>query len=81
MRNPEREWSGGKALIEDQRMYPQAEILKIYTTKIFDIHFKITCCVPKKILKNRSVSGNNLTEISECPGKIENFACFTVRNK
>lgn len=39
MRNPEREWSGGKALIEDQRMYPQAEILKICTTKIFDINF------------------------------------------
>lgn len=34
--------------IEDQRIYPQAEILKIYTTKIFDIQFEITYWVPEK---------------------------------
>lgn len=27
------------------------------------------------------MSGNNLSEISECPRKIEKFACFTVRHK
>lgn len=46
--NPRQRTEGGKALIEDQRMYPQPEILKIYTTEIFDIQFKITCCVLRK---------------------------------
>lgn len=41
-RNPEREWSGGEALIEVQRIYPQAEILEMYTMKIFDTQLKIT---------------------------------------
>ena len=41
-RNPERKWSRGEALLEDQRMYLQAEILKIHMTEIFDTELKIT---------------------------------------
>lgn len=34
----------------------------------------------KKNVKNRCMSGNNPSKISECPGKIGNCVGFMVRN-
>ena len=80
-RNPERKWSRGEALLEDQRMYLQAEILKIHMTEIFDTELKITYWVPEnKLLQTDPCLEIILLKPLNALEKVENCACFTVRN-
>lgn len=80
-RNPERKWNQGEALLEDQRMYLQAEILKIHMTEIFDTELKITYWVPEnKLLQTDPCLEIILVKLLKALEKLENCACFTVRN-
>lgn len=77
-RNPEGKWSREEGLVEDQRMYLQTEILKIHVTEIFDTELKTTYWVPEnKLLQTDPCLEMILLKALE---KLENCACFTVRN-
>lgn len=80
-RNPERKWSGEEAPVEDQRMYLHTEILKIHVTEIFDTELKTTYWVPEnKLLQTDPCLEIILLKLLKALEKLENCACFTVRN-